>query len=70
MNSDKNEQLPSNQVSPFGDPTFSDPTYSDPSDPTFSDLTLKRVGQPCVFVLFMGGNIFYTTEASAFFIQL
>ena len=30
-------------VSPFGDPTFSDPTFSDPSDPTFSDLTLKRV---------------------------
>ena len=30
-------------VSPFGDPTFSDSTISDPSNPTLSDLTLKRV---------------------------
>ena len=51
-------------MSPFGDPTFPDPTFSDPGDPTFSDLTFEKSSQPCVFVLVMGGNIFYTTEAA------
>ena len=49
---------------------FLTPLFSDPSDPTFSDLTLKRVVSLVFFVLVMGGNIFYTTVASARFIQL
>ena len=30
----------------------------------------EKISQPCVFVLVMGGNILYTTEANACFIQL
>ena len=41
-----------------------------PEWPHFFWPDFERSSQPCIFVLVMGSNIFYTTEASACFIQL
>ena len=52
-------------VSPFCWPHFFWPEW-----PHFIWPDFEKSSQPCVFVLVMGGNTFYTTEASTYFIQL